>query len=81
MARAYKLAQANMAYSRFSFFIESTIHRFLIAKLTLDDPKRVFHLTAHRGLAVLNISFPVNGVVRNMWQLSGAAVDAVVNAG
>ena len=35
-------------------FRQSAVHRFLIAELTLDDPKCVLYLTAHRGLAALN---------------------------
>lgn len=81
IASAYKLAQANMAYSRFSFFFNPRYTVFFITELTLDDPKCVLYLTAHRGLAVLNISFPVNRVVGYMGQLSGAAVNAVVYAG
>lgn len=35
-------------------FRQSAVHRFLIAELTLDDPKCVLYLTAHRGLAALH---------------------------
>ena len=59
IARAYRLAQANIAYSRFSFFFNPRYTVF-IAELTLNNSKCVLHLTAHRGLAVLNISFPIN---------------------
>ena len=62
-------------------FHQSTIHRFLIAELTLDNPERVLNFAAHRGFAVLNITLPVDCVVRYMRQLSGTAVNAVVNTG
>ena len=48
-------------------FHQSAIHRFLVAELALDDPERVFHLAAHRGLAVFNVTFPVNRVVADLW--------------
>ena len=58
-------------------FRQSAVHRFLIAELTLDDPKCVLYLTAHRGLAVLNVAFPVNSVVTD----PGKTPEAAVNTG
>ena len=81
IARTYRLAQANIAYSRFSFFFKPRYAVFFIAELTLNNSKCMFHLTERRGFAVLNISFPVNCIVRYMRQLSGTAVHAVVYAG
>ena len=50
-------------------------------KLTFYDSEGVLHLAAHRRLAVLYPSFPVDCVVRYLRQLLRAAVNAVVNAG
>ena len=62
-------------------FLQAAIRRLFIAELTLNNSKRVLHLTAHRGLSVLNISFPINCVIRHMRQFSGAEVNAVVDGG
>ena len=35
-------------------FLQTTIHGFLVAELTLDDPERVLYFAAHRGFAVFN---------------------------
>ena len=56
-------------------FLQTAIHGFLVVELTLYDPKCVFNLTSHRGLAVFNVSFPVNCVVRYMRQLYSMSVN------
>lgn len=61
--------------------LQSTISRFPISKLTLNNSKCVLYLTAHRGLAVLNISLPVDCIIRNVRQFPGTAVNTVVNTG
>ena len=71
-SRTYRTAD-----SRFSW-VSNTL--FFIAELTLDDPECVLHFTAHRGLAVLNISFTADCIIRNMRLLLKTAVNAVVNA-
>ena len=53
-------------------FPQSAIHCFLIAELTLDDPKRVLHPTAQRRFAVFNVAFPVNRVVADPGKTAGA---------
>ena len=58
---------------------QSAIHRFLITELTFDDPKRMLHLTAHRGFAVFNIPFPVDCIVADLGETAGAAINAEVN--
>ena len=61
-------------------FLQTTIHGFLVAKLTLDDPERVLYFAAHRGFAVFNITLPVNRVVADPGKTAGAAVNAVINS-
>ena len=80
MASTYKLAQASMAYNRFSFLFNPR-YRFPVTELALDDPEYVFHLAAHRGFAVFDVAFPIDGVVTDFGKTAGAAVDAEVNLG
>ena len=60
-------------------FLQTTIHGFLVAELTLDDPERVLYFAAHRGFAVFNITLPVNRVVTDPGKTAGAAVNAEIN--
>ena len=60
-------------------FLQTTIHGFPVAELTLDDPKRVLYFAAHRGFAVFNITLPVNRVVTDPGKTAGAAVNAEIN--
>ena len=47
-------------------FLQTTIHGFPVAELTLDDPECVLYFAAHRGFAVFHAAFPVDGVVANL---------------
>ena len=60
-------------------FLQTTIHGFPVAELTLDDPERVLYFAAHRGFAVFNITLPVNRVVTDPGKTAGAAVNAEIN--
>ena len=60
-------------------FLQTTLHGFLVAELTLDDPERVLYFAAHRGFAVFNITLPVNRVVTDPGKTAGAAVNAEIN--
>ena len=60
-------------------FLQTTIHGFFVAELTLDDPECVLYFAAHRGFAVFNITLPVNRVVADPWKTAGAAVNAEIN--
>ena len=60
-------------------FLQTTIHGFLIAELTLDDPERVLYFAAHRGFAVFNITLPVNRVGTDPGKSVGAAVNTEIN--
>ena len=60
-------------------FLQTAIHCFLIAELTLDNPERVLYFAAHRGFAVFNITLPVNSVVADPGKAAGAAVNAEIN--
>ena len=60
-------------------FLQTTIHGFPVAELTLDDPERVLYFAAHRGLAVFDITLPVNRVVTDPGKTAGTAVNAEIN--
>ena len=60
-------------------FLQTTIHGFPVAELTLDDPECVLYFAAHRGFAVFNITLPVNRVVTDPGKTAGAAVNAEIN--
>ena len=60
-------------------FLQTTIHGFLVAKLTLDDPERVLYFAGHRGFAVFNITIPVNLIVTDPGKTAGAAVHTEIN--
>lgn len=60
-------------------FLQTTIHGFPVAELTLDDPECVLYFAAHRGFAVFNITLPVNRVVADPGKTAGAAVNAEIN--
>ena len=60
-------------------FLQTTIHGFPVAELTLDDPECVLYFAAHRGFAVFNITLPVNRVVADPGKSAGAAVNAEIN--
>lgn len=60
-------------------FLQTAIHGFPVAELTLDDPERVLYFAAHRGFAVFNITLPVNRVVTDPGKTAGAAVNAEIN--
>ena len=57
---------------------QSATHCFVIAELTLDNPKRVLHLTAQRRFAVFNVAFSVNSVVTDPGKTAGAAVNTEI---
>ena len=59
-------------------FLQTTIHSFLVAELTLDDPERVLYFAAHRGFAVFNVAFSVNSVVTDPGKTAGAAVNTEI---
>ena len=61
--------------------MQTTICRFAVSKLALDNPENTLYLTAYGGLAALNPPFPVDGTVKYMGQAFGSAVDAEINAG
>ena len=60
-------------------FLQSAIHRFLVAELALDNPECVLYFAAHREFAVSNIAFPVNRIAAYLGDTAGAAVNAEVN--
>ena len=60
-------------------FLQSAIHGFPVAELTLDDPERMLYFAAHRRFAVFNITLPVNRVVTDPGKTAGAAVNAEIN--
>ena len=60
-------------------FLQTTIHGFPVAELTLDDPERVLYFAAHRGFAVFNITRPANRVVADPGKTAGTAVHAEIN--
>ena len=60
-------------------FLQTTIHGFPVAELTLDDPEHVLNFAAHRGLAVFDITLPVNRVVTDPGKTAGTAVNAEIN--
>ena len=60
-------------------FLQTAIHGFLVAELTLDDPERVLYFAAHRGFAVFNIPFPVDCIVADLGETAGAAVNTEIN--
>ena len=79
MARAHKIGTSEHGIQTVLVLLQPTIYRFLVAKLTLDDPECVLYFTAHRGFAVFNVAFPVDGVVANLGKTARTAVDAEVN--
>lgn len=60
-------------------FLQTTIHGFPVAELTLDDPECVLYFAAHRGFAVFNIMLPVNRVVADPGRTAGVAVNTEIN--
>ncbi len=49
------------------------------AECVFYDFECMFYLSAHRGLAMLNLPFPVECVVRYLWETLRTAVDAEVD--
>ena len=60
-------------------FHQSAIHRFLVAELTLDDSECVLYFATHRGFAVFDVTFPVNRIVADLGETTGAAIDSKTN--
>ena len=58
---------------------QSTIHRLAVPELTLNDSEGVLYLAAHRGFAVFNVAFPVDGMVTYFGETAGTAVNTEVN--
>ena len=62
-------------------FLQSSVNGLSEPEDVLHNSVGVFHLAAHSGFAMLNVSLPVNGVVRNLGQPARPAVDAEFDCG
>ena len=62
-------------------FLQSSVNGLSEPEDVLHDSVGVFHLAAHSGFTMLNVSLPVNGVARNPGQPARSAIDAEFDCG
>ena len=60
-------------------FLQTTIHGFPVAELTLYEPELVLHFAVYCGFAMFNITLPVNRVVADPGKTAGAPINVEFN--